>query len=330
MTDVSQRTAGIFNSCIGAFAISAAWELGILDHVASQDSLDIKIFAKENGLHPPSLSAVLETLVSLEILTVGPGAGSVSAGPLFEEVIATKGFFYWLTHGSIELFSEMSRLVHESERVGEFIHRDQRAIGLATRDLGDRFFDAPYFELLDEIEFSKVADLGCGSAERLIKTAITRPNASGVGVDLSLRALGLATEAVANAGVTDRVSLVQADARNLSPRIEFEDVDLVTSFLMGHDFWPREECVKSLHCMHEAFPNVKYFVLCDTYRSEKVPSRDLPMFTLGFEIGHALMGKYLPTLEEWCDVFADGGWKCIERRDISMPQSTSAFVLAPE
>lgn len=88
---------------------------------------------------------------------------------------------------------------------------------------------------------------------------------------------------------------------------------------MGHDFWPRENCVKTLRRLRESFPRARRFLLGDTFRgllesgnSEYAIAEDnFPFFTLGFELGHAMMDVCLPTLEDWEGVFADGEWRCV-------------------
>lgn len=324
-----RRVAEIFNSCVASFAISAAWELGLFDRLVDGESVQLSEFCAEENLHEPSVSAMVDALTCNDIVRRDAETGVVRAGGLFEDVYATKGFFHWLTRGSGQVFMEMPDISRNPGRVDGFLRRDHRAIAVATRDLGYRYFDEPFFDVLNGIPFKKVADLGCGSAERLIRMASLRPHLRGVGVDFSHGALELADEAIAAAGLDHQIELVEADARYLSHKDEFDGADLLTCFLMGHDFWPRAECVESLRRLRDAFPDVETFILCDTYRSEEVPCNSLPVFTLAFEVGHALMGKYLPTLNEWMGVFEEGGWKCVSRRDIPVPAYTSIFVLQP-
>jgi len=66
---------------------------------------------------------------------------------------------------------------------------------------------------------------------------------------------------------------------------------------------------------------VKRFLLCDTYRSELSISHEIPVFTLGFEVTHAVMGQYIPSLSEWMELFAEAGWRCATRRFIDLPFS---------
>jgi SAM-dependent methyltransferase len=209
------------------------------------------------------------------------------------------------------------------------MRRDSRAISVACRSIARTFFDPPLREILDGIDFTTVADLGCGSGDRIIMLAEQRPDIRAIGVDIARGALGVAGEAVQEAELLDRITLIQDDVLNMSPRPEYTDVDLVTCFLMGHDFWPRDNCVKTLQQLRENFPNLRNLVLGDTCRSVGVEGPDLPMFTIGFETVHAVMDQYLPTLDEWYSVIEESGWRRTDQRLIDLPAFSFIFHLTP-
>jgi SAM-dependent methyltransferase len=329
MTTIPFRNAAdMFTSAIATYALSAAWEVGLLDEIDEKGEVNIDQFVASRDLHKASICTAIDMLASRDVLTKS-GTDAVAAGENFREFYETKGFFYWLTRGCGELFASLPRVMNNTEREGAFYQRDLRAVGVACRDMGVYYFDEPLRQLLKDLTFETVADLGCGSGERLIQMTSADPSTHGVGVDISSNALKLAGESIQEAGLEDRIALVHADARNLSPVRAFNDVDLVTCFLMGHDLWPRDACIESLQRLKNAFPNVRNLVLCDTYRSNSFPTPEPTLFTPGFEMAHAAMGVELPTLDDWMGVFEDGGWKCTERRDITTPAFTSMFVLNP-
>ena len=105
------------------------------------------------------------------------------------------------------------------------------------------------------------------------------------------------------------------------PSPEFSQVDVIFCFFMGHDLWPRANCLSTLRGIRSVFPRAKRFLLCDTYRSDLLPSDETPIFTLGFELTHAAMGQYIPGLSEWMDLFQEAGWTCVDRRDVGIPFS---------
>jgi SAM-dependent methyltransferase len=327
--EASSSCAQIFNATVVAAAISASWELGILDELHEHSELDVTTFSSNRGLHEESVKAIFAALAKQEIIETDCDWTTVAPGPCFSEIYQTKGFFYWLTRGCGELFSTLAAKAPNSARVGSFIHRDMRAVGIATQDIGEIFVDPLLRSILDQLSFATAADLGCGSGHRLACMAATRPDLRGIGIDIAPAALAVARETVQEMGLVKRIDLVHADAAALTPQPEFADVELVTCFFMGHDFWPRENCVESLKRIRTAFPRIKHFLLGDTYRSEGQSYAQPPIFTLGFEVAHAVMGKYVPTLSEWMEAFEEAGWECVEQHHIDPPPFTVIFHARP-
>ncbi|KXH54163.1 hypothetical protein CSAL01_08801 [Colletotrichum salicis] len=163
------------------------------------------------------------------------------------------------------------------------------------------------------------------------------PQSTGLGIDIAGPAIEVARSDAVKRGYGGRINFLVGDARKLDYRDEFANVDILTSFLMGHDFWPREKCVNSLQRLRKAFPSVKRFFICDTVRiltndpqsRHAVQEEDVPIFTLGFEFGHALMNVKLPTVEDWEGFFEDGGWVCVKQHHMLPPSLTVLFELVP-
>ncbi|KAB2343771.1 MULTISPECIES: class I SAM-dependent methyltransferase [Actinomadura] len=321
--------ADTFNGAVAAAALSAAWDIGLLDELADRDAVDVPEFTARTRTHPEAVRRILVALSSRRIVVVDAGPNLARRGPGFDEAFRTRGFFYWLTRGCGELFTDLTTLVRTDERADRQMRRDSRAISVACRSIARNFFDPPLRDLLDGIDYTTVADLGCGSGDRIIMLAERQPAIRAIGVDIAPGALTVAGEAVRDANLTDRITLLRDDVLNMSPRPEYADAELVTCFLMGHDFWPRDNCVKTLQKLRETFPNGRNLLLGDTCRSVGVEGPDLPMFTLGFETVHAIMDQYLPTLDEWYSVIDESGWRLADQRLIELPAFSFIFHLTP-
>jgi phenylpyruvate C(3)-methyltransferase len=318
----------VYNNALSAYAISAAWELGLLDRLdRATESVGLDDFAAANDLHAPAVRAIARGLALAGTVTLSPDHGHVEPGPSFADTMAKKSYFYWLTRGCGELFGTMPQLVRNPARTGNFIVRDYKAIGLAARDAGLRHVDPAFYRIIAERGLVHGADLGCGSGERLIKLAGRDPRFRGIGVDIAAGARALARDEVAAAGLSDRVIIVDGDAKRLAYRPEYAEADFVCSFMMGHDLWPRHECLLSLKLIGDAFPNATDLIICDTYRSELPVTEPHPVFTLGFETAHAVMGQEIPTLGDWVDVFDEAGWHLADVIDFSLPPYTALMHL---
>ncbi|MEU8993753.1 class I SAM-dependent methyltransferase [Streptomyces caniferus] len=322
-----KRSAELFNSSIATWAVSAAWDIGIFRALDGAEAFDIPAYAEEKELHEPSLRATVRALTYADVVEVD--GDRVTRGATFEEFSRSKGLFQWLTKGYGSLFQRMGEVTHTDGRSGDFIRRDATAVSIACRDVNEVFMDEAFFGALADLEFSVAADLGCGSGERLVQLARRDPTVRCVGIDIAKGAIDVGEKALAENGLQHRVKLIQGDARKLSQYPEFKDVELMTSYLMGHDFWPREDCVALLRSIRTELPQLKYFLLCDTHRDTTNPVSELPVFTLGFETAHALMGQYIPSHAEWESVFEEAGWKCTKQHVYSTPSSTVIFQLEP-
>lgn len=314
-------TASMFNATIAGSAIAAAFELGLLDELEAQESLSIASFCEERDLHEPSVRALLQALQSFEIVVLDQNDSVAVSGTLFLEAYSEKGYFSWLWGGYGEMLQNLGALARNSNRHGEFLPRDGRRIAWAGRDYGARFVDRHFTKALNGTPFKAAADIGCGSADRLIGIAQEHREFRGVGVEVNGGAACLAREAIREAGLADRLSILHGDLRDVETSAECLGVDVVFSFFMGHDLWPRAECLTALNRLRDVFPNSERFLLCDTYRSDAMGSADMPVFTLGFELTHAVMGQYVPSLTEWMDLFEDSAWDCVGRYDIEIPYS---------
>ena len=319
--------AAIYNSAVAAWAIAAAWEIGALDELNREKTLDAHEFAVARGLDPIATAGLFRALASVGVVR--------RSGPLvvvaddFDEVYRYKSFFHWLSRGSAELFRQMPSVLVSENRTGQFYQRDAAAIAYACREIDELCYARTFWDAMGRLgfELTSVADLGCGSGGRLLDILARYPAARAIGVDIARPALEAARADSLAAGAADRVSFVEADVLDLDERPEFADVDLITCFMMGHDFWPRENCVAALRRIRKAFPAAQRLLLGDATRAPEVADTDLPVFRLGFELGHDLMGVFLPTVADWESVFDDAGWTLARTNRIDMTVGEVVFEL---
>ncbi|GIJ79304.1 Methyltransferase domain-containing protein [Micromonospora phaseoli] len=319
--------AGLFSSYVVTSAISASHQLGLLDLLHTEGSTDVAT-AAGSRLDHGIVRRLFETLVWAKV--VEADGDRYTVGPGFADVYAARGYFYWLVKGCGELFSIAPDVAAPEQRVGDFYHRDMRAVAIGSRLIGDSEVEPLFDEIITGLDFGAIADLGCGSGQRLIRIAERDPAVTAVGVDIARGAVDLAEKSVADAGLDGRVHIVQGDVLTLEPTAVFADVEVVTCVFMGHDFWPMQRCVDGLANLRRAFPNVKRLLLCDVVRTPGPASPETTtIFTLGFEMIHALMGVYIPSREEWLEAFGAAGWDLVRERHVAAPPSGILFELVP-
>ncbi len=311
----------LFNATIASAAIAAAFKLGLLDEIGRRGHIELATFCDQKGIDEGSLGTLIAALRQFEIVEPHRQPGRFRPGPAFAEAHANQGYFHWLIAGYGPMLQNLAEAIREGGLPASTRLRDPAAISLAAGDYGARFVNPVLDEVLSEAHFELAADVGCGGAARLLHLASSRPGFRGLGIELDTDLVRRANAAIAEAGLDGRIRVVEGDIRNLAPAPELAEVDLVLSFFMAHDLWPRSDCVAALRRIRETFPAARRFLLCDTYRSEALDGAPLPVFTLGFELTHAVLRQYLPTASEWREVFAEAGWECRRRHEVGIPHS---------
>lgn len=320
----SGPVAEMFSAYVAASALSAAHELGLLDQLAVTGTADMV----GNGLDDGVLGRIWAALSWAQIVDIEHDR--VVQGRHFGAAYAARGYFYWLVRGNGQMFAAAPQLARADQRKGRFYQRDMRAVALGSLLIGQAEVEPLFDKLIAHMPVRKVVDLGCGSAHRLIRMARDRPDLLGIGLDISDEAVTVAAEAVAAAGLGHQISVRHADVRKLDPDPDYAEVDTILCVFLGHDFWPLPDCVSTLRRVREVFPAARRLLLCDVVRAAGPPAPGTPIFTLGFEFAHALMGVYLPDFSEWREAFAASGWRCEATQPIAAPPNGYLFELTPE
>lgn len=315
-----------FNGMVAAAAISAAFELGMLDELRQSASVNLHKFAEVHDLDLQPLGGLCGVLEHVQVLHLQDD--TITPGPGFDDAWLNKGYFLWLVRGYGDVLRRTAELCHVSAGTAARRLRDGAWIASAGRDYGEHFVDPVLSEVLSGAGFTNVADLGCGSAGRLIELARRHPRGRFLGVEVNPRAADGARDAVQEAGLGDRIQIVNEDITALDAG-RFPGIDLMMSFFLGHDLWPEEDCARTFRRLRAAFPDARTFLLSDTYLSPRRDGPDVPIFTLGFEFTHALMRQYVPSLEEWRSFFATSDWRLAAVHDLAIPYS-AIFQLTPD
>jgi SAM-dependent methyltransferase len=301
--------------------------VGALDELRAEGKLNAEAFAARHQLDPVPTIGMFRALAAVDV--VERQEATVITSSNFEEVYRYRSFFHWLSRGSAELFRRMpSALTGRNWHEGDY-GRDAAAIAFACREIDQLCYAPTFWSVLERLDFQfgVVADLGCGSGGRLMDIMTRYPQARGIGIDIARPAIEVARLESAAAGISERLDFIEADVLSLDHDPRFQNVELITCFMMGHDLWPRENCVAHLRGLRTTFPSARRLLLGDATRTTGIADVDLPVFTLGFEFGHDLMGVQIPTVADWESVFEEAGWELIKANRIDMAVGEVIFEL---
>jgi len=230
------------------------------------------------------------------------------------DLLRNIGYFTWMVGGYGNMLLHLSERLRVGSEYGRLLERDGQFIAQAGSEYGPPFVDRYFFETLDRLSFQCVADLGCGSAKRLMAICNRYRNASGIGIDVDEGACTLARVNVRESGLDKRVTIIPSDLRALLGeewvRGKCADADLVTCFFLLHElFTPDHQEREVLLQLKEAFPSAKQFLIADTMVSDADKICQEPtIFSLGFELTHAVMKQTIRPKSYYDELFRMTGF----------------------
>ncbi|MGW9439634.1 SAM-dependent methyltransferase [Streptomyces sp. NPDC055607] len=318
-------TAALFNGFTGSHVAMALQELGTWDRL-KDGKRPVALLAEEAGCDVIKMSALLRTMGLLGYVRFD--AGEVSLTEAGHELVRDIGFFVWGVGGYGPVLNNLVELAAGTKRFGEEVRRDERHIAIGAGQVDRSVMRSIEQEVLAGIEYSSVADLGCGDATRLIRLCGETGERRGLGIDISESATDLASARVAAAGLSDRVDIVCEDVLKSMTGETFPGIELVANFLMMHDLLAStDDGGEVIRSLRRVFPDARYFLVADT-TAQPWPQHDgpVPIFSLEFELVHTFMDTPIMRREVYEAAFAAGGLRVLRCEPFGAP-STWLFLL---
>jgi 2-ketoarginine methyltransferase len=234
-------------------------------------------------------------------------------------VCADKGYLVWLVGGYGESLRHLESFLSGRERYGVDMERDGRWVAGGAALIGRKDVVPAALGLLETTSFRRALDLGCGNARFLVEVC-RRFGCDGVGVDISPEACAEAVKRVDEAGMSDRVQIVCADANDVASIPEVEETDLVIAFFLLHEISSvaRESIVRFLSDLGRRLPAQAHLLVAEVSPA-RGDAEEHELFTPEFDFVHAVMRQSLLSRDSWRDVLSDGGFAVREIADTTMP-----------
>ncbi|MFB9429887.1 SAM-dependent methyltransferase [Streptoalloteichus tenebrarius] len=269
---VDVPAAELLNGFIGSHVLYALTVTGVLDALVVTGPAPVPVadLAEVGDAEPSVLRALLRTAHRLGLVALDEEGDAVELTTAGHQAYRVRGYFTASVGGFGDVFRHLDTLLTWPDEFGRSVLQNGHYTALGCAQ--NWSFQRPIFdEATGDLGFAKVADIGCGAAARLIHLVGARPDAVGVGVDVSGEACQLARQNVKSAGLDDRITIVQADMRDVvaSPRSfpQVADADLVTSYFILHHFvGERVGGRPFLAALRSAFPQARHFVFADGFR----------------------------------------------------------------
>ena len=323
--DLSSWTASMLSGLTRSHLLFALAEAGVFAAIdeAGDDGRTSDELAAECALDRRLLEGALTFLALADQVLVKKGDRFFSgerAEWLGED--QTRGVSLLYVGGYSCLLSNLLPALRKEERYGVDFERpgDMVARGsyIATR--------ANYPWILSELSalgVEVVADLGCGAAHILIDFCGRRAELQGVGIDISPEALTEARRAVEDAGLTDRIRLIEGDiTRPRDYAAQLGDVQAFNANFVLHEFLRDGEqaVVEILRQMKELFPG-RYLVVAEfdapsdeEYLELPIPDRIFMLFYQHIIHPMSWQGLPIPTAS-WRRLYQRAGIELLKVKD---------------
>ncbi|SHF59454.1 SAM-dependent methyltransferase [Streptoalloteichus hindustanus] len=235
-------------------------------------------------------------------------------------------YLVWLHGGYGRVLAQLPELLTGRAFFGVDITRDGRWVADASALIGRIDFVPQAMEILADVDFTRVLDLGCGNARFLLRVC-QRFGAVGTGVDISLEACERARREVEESDVDGRVTIRCQDAVDLDSIPGLATTDLVVTFALLHEILHQglDVLVGFLTRLADALPTGARLLTLEVAPADPDAVHDgwAPEFTLV----HALMGQRLFTARQWTEALREGGFRT---RSVTYPPLPNGMLLLAE
>jgi phenylpyruvate C(3)-methyltransferase len=300
-----------FNGYVAAMIVFSLDRMGLLDGLLERGQVDIAGFCAASGADEQLIREVLSSAEACGYVRVRDGTVSLTRPG--REMARMRGYFTWCVGGYGDVFSGIADITTGQRAFGRDVFRNEAMVALGSRQCDHALMADTLDAAMADVDFSLIADLGSGTAARVCRVVAGRDDAGGVGLDISDPATQLAEATIRDAGLAGRVHAVKADILNVirtgSAAGPIRQVDTVMSFFLLHDLLASPETrSRILPQLREAFPRARTFVLADTMlRPTDGFESSLPIFSVGYQLAHALMRIPLHTKETYERLFGEAG-----------------------
>lgn len=306
----------IRNGYSRAFILLALHETGVFERLRREGPQTVEQLAQGCGVDAYLLDGVLHFLVFADRILRKEG-DRFALTERGEDMLFTDpvlAFTYGAVGAYACLLTELLPSLKGRKRYGKDFERDGRFLARGSFFTGR----ANYPWVVEQMAKRGVrtfADLGCGSADVLIAFCRLHPDLRGIGIDISPGVLREARQRVEQAGLSDRISLIEGDfTRPETFARHVGQVDAFNGIMSFHEFLKdgEEPVVRLFSNLKASFPGRWIFVgefnrLSDEeFEALPFPERIHPLFYQ--HIIHPLTRQGLPTTKaRWLSIFERAG-----------------------
>jgi SAM-dependent methyltransferase len=297
-----------------AILLEIGARLGILDPLLSNDSVSVMDIASSTGVKESFVSAYYAATsragLALACSENGEDVSHYKAAPDIHESINEVGYILWGTVSCAPLISNAhSFSLDMLSAVGQY-KRDGEHVARTSKWMGERDFYPQAWNAIVSASPDKIVDLGSGTCSLLIRCLQQLSHASGVGIDINKAACSKARTIVSQAGMENRISIIEAPIQTLiTDPTPIQGAKVIHAGFVFHDLLPDEEAIldKLLQTFRKYAPDGILIVVDAIPYADDITEK---AFSAALTFLHThFMGRRFLTEIEWKNKLAAWGYR---------------------
>jgi SAM-dependent methyltransferase len=208
----------------------------------------------------------------------------------------------------------------DGDAAGRIHHRDGRRVAVSTRWMGERGFYPAIVDRVSAAGALRVTDLGAGAGGLLVRLLLENTVRTGVALDISAAACAASREAAAEAGVSDRLEVVEGSIESLVDDADpVKGAEVIQACFVMHDVLQDDAMYSAvLRSCREALAPGGFMAVADAVAYARAP-RERKFSALFSHLHATFMNVRLPEEEEWKDKFRTAGFSAVECVPLTLP-----------
>jgi SAM-dependent methyltransferase len=272
----------------------------------------------------PEASALsfLQALLSSGLVEQGTSARHFAPCADLADRRYEAGYLSWSLNANRPYIDHVAEFLRQPvATVGQY-QRDGRRVAVSSRWIGSYGFYPDVISAITSRKPQRIVDVGAGAGGLLIQLLAALPDSSGVALDLSAAACEEAERAAREAGVHDRLTVVNRSIESLIDDAgPVRDADVVHAGFVMHDVLGTPDVLDGvLRTCRESVAHGGCLVVTDAVPYVDNP-RERAFSTLFTYLHAAAMGVRLPSEDGWHATFKRAGFSDVTSTPLRMPGS---------
>lgn len=293
--------------------------LGVIHLLEGGDAFTVDDLAAAAEVPAEGARAYVDALIAAAVLVPAGVPGAYAAASDFEERRYESGYLSWALNANRPFIEHAAEFLRSPADSRARYPRDGRQVAVSSRWMGSHAFYPIALSTILEAAPRHVVDLGAGTGQLLIEILRARPESTAVALDLDHGACVEAVRAGRQAGVGDRLTVVERSIQSVADDPSPVDgADVVHAGFVFHDMMPEEEHIADgvlRNCREALRPGG---VMAMTEAVPYVPNeRERRFSTIVTYYHQQFMARRLLDEQEWQDKLRAAGFsdvKCIHHR----------------